>query len=171
MWFPGTNSGGALGGLDAIPLHLEFDDNFWVSKKSVVAVIPASHPAALSFLVRDLLGGVICHYFFAFFSLHTSTPICFLVSREVSRGGKRQQSKALQERISFYDTEIEVLLNHQVGLFDEETDFCWKRIQIPCWGFTRCKKALQIGRANRKVSFLWWVLWSQQWWHLGRGGG
>lgn len=80
--------------------HLEFDDNFWGSKKAMVAMIPASHLATLSLLVRDLFRDALCHCFLSFFSTHTSLFFCFLGSREVSGGRKAKREQGYGGRIS-----------------------------------------------------------------------
>lgn len=141
--------------------HLEFDDNFWGSKKAMVAVIPASHLATLSLLVRDLFWDVLRHCFLSFFSMHTSLFICFLGSREVSGGRKAKREQGYGGRISIthgyrYCTESPSRFIW-LGLLLEEKSGTSLRIcplhRHPADGEGPCSHFSWV-----IVTFLWWIL-------------
>lgn len=95
-WFPGTHQDGTLGGLDAVSWCLELDDT---SRRSEGCGCngpssPSNNPIITG--QRSFLG---CHSsLFPFcFSLHTSLPICFSGSGEIS-GGRAEGAKESQAR-------------------------------------------------------------------------
>lgn len=60
-----------------------------------MAVIPASHPAPLPLLIRDLLGTVLRHCFFLFSLCTLLFPFASQVLEKSVGGKKSQQTKTL----------------------------------------------------------------------------